>query len=304
MISKALKDLFREPLVHFLLLGAVVFALDAWLRQPSAPEANTEIMVSAARINILAQNFKRTWQRPPTKAELEGLVAEYVREEVLYREALALGLDRDDTIIRRRLRQKMEFVSDEAAAIETPTEAELTEYLAANADAFRIEPRATFVQVFLDPRQRKGTLEADAARLREELNNAANATPPVDVGDSLLLLEPRFEDVSPSEVARLFGSEFAQALFAQPVGQWVGPLASGYGVHLVRLDTLTPGRIPELAEVRPVVERDWASVNRKELSDAFYEGLRAKYQVTVQMPVTQDSGDDVQTGPGTEEWQP
>jgi hypothetical protein len=290
-MSRALKGLLREPLLHFLLLGALLFGLDAWLRQPAGSDANTEIVVSAARVNMLAQNYKRTWQRRPTRAELEGLVAEYVREEVLYREALALGLDRDDTIIRRRLRQKMEFVSDEAAALDAPTDAELAEYLAANADAFRIEPRATFAQVFLDPRKRDGSLEADVARLREALNGVGDWVPPSEVGDSLLLLEPRYADISPSEVARLFGAEFAEALFAQPVGQWVGPIASGYGVHLVRLDALTPGRIPALAEVRPVVEREWSGARRKELSDAFYNSLRAKYQVTVRMPVAGQSGD-------------
>ncbi len=288
---RALTDLFREPLVHFLLLGAVLFALDAWLRQPPASDANTEIVVSAARINTLAQNFKRTWQRPPTQAELDGLVQDYVREEVLYREALALGLDRDDTIIRRRLRQKMEFVSDEAAALETPTEAELAEYLAANVDAFRIEPRATFVQVFLDPRRREGTLETDVARLREALSQAGDAASAAEVGDRLLLLQPRYEHVARGEVARLFGTEFAEALFAQPVGRWAGPIASGYGVHLVRVEAVSAGRSPELAEVRPVVEREWASARRKELSDAFYDGLRAKYRVTVRMPAADRSGD-------------
>ena len=290
-MSKALKGLLREPLLHFLLLGALLFALDAWLRQPAGSDTDTEIVVGAARINILAQNFKRTWQRLPTRAELEGLVADYVREEVLYREALALGLDRDDTIIRRRLRQKMEFVSDEAAALDTPTDAELAEYLAANADVFRIEPRATFAQVFLDPRKREGTLEADTARLREALNQAGGAALPLEVGDSLLLLQPRYDDLAPGGVARLFGDAFAEALFAQPVGQWVGPIASSYGIHLVRLEALTPGRVPDLAEVRPLVEREWANVRRKELSDAFYESLRAKYQVTIRMPVTGRSGD-------------
>jgi len=299
-----LKSLFREPLVHFLLLGAVLFGLDVWLRQPPASDANTEIVVSAARINTLAQNFKRTWQRPPTQAELDGLVQDYVREEVLYREALALGLDRDDTIIRRRLRQKMEFVSDEAAALETPTEAELAAYLAANADAFRIGPRATFVQVFLDPRRREGTLEADAARLRDVLNAACNAAPPGEVGDSLLLLAPRYEDIWQSEVARLFGREFAQALFAQPVGQWAGPITSGYGAHLVCLDALTPGRIPTLAEVRPAVEREWAGVRRKELSDAFYDGLHAKYRVTVRMPAADRSSDGAAAERGPEAAKP
>jgi len=293
-----LKAFLREPLVHFLLLGAALFALDAWLRQPPAASADPEIVVSAGRINTLAQNFKRTWQRPPTQEELDGLIQDFVREEVLYREALALGLDRDDTIIRRRLRQKLEFVSDEAAALETPTDQDLADYLAANADAFRIEGRATFAQVFLDPGRHPATLEADAAQLRDVLNAAGTATQPAALGDSLLLLEPRYEDVTRSEVVRLFGTGFAEALFAQPAGQWVGPIASGYGVHLVRLDAVTPDRLPALAEVRPLVEREWANVRRKAAGDAFYDGLRAKYRVTIKMP-GRGAGAPAGAGPGS-----
>ena len=279
-----LKGLLREPLLHFLVLGALLFLVDGWLRPAAVPVGTSEIVVSPARINTLAQNFKRTWQRPPTRDELDGLLKDYVREEVLYREALVLGLDRDDTVIRRRLRQKMEFVSDEAAALETPTDQDLAVYLTANADVFRIEARATFAQVFLDPRQRADTLEADAARLRDALNGAGAAAQPAELGDSLLLLQARYEDVSQSEVARLFGIGFAEALFAQPTGRWVGPIPSGYGAHLVRLDTLTPGRVPALAEIRPLVERERANVRRRELSEAFYDGLRAKYQVTIRTP--------------------
>ena len=165
-----LRSLLREPLVHFLLLGAALFLLDAWLRPLSASSQGSEIVVGEARIRSLAQNFRRTWQRPPTRPELDGLIQDFVREEVLYREALALGLDKDDTIVRRRLRQKMEFIADEAAALAKPTDQELAAYLAAHAEAFRVEPRATFTQVYLDPRRRAETLEADAKRLLDELN--------------------------------------------------------------------------------------------------------------------------------------
>jgi len=282
-----LKGLLREPLVHFLLLGAALFALDAWLRQPPAADAGREIVVGAARINTLAQNFKRTWQRPPTRSELEGLVEDYVREEVLYREALALGLDRDDTVIRRRLRQKMEFVSDDAAALHTPSDQELADWLAANPDDFRIERRATFDQVYLDPRLRGDALEADAKRMLDELNRADASAKPSGQGDGLLLLNPRFEDLPQGEVRRLFGNAFAEALFEQPVGRWVGPIDSGYGSHLVRLQATTPGGVARLEEVRPLLEREWANARRKELGESFYAELRARYRVTVKMPEPQ-----------------
>jgi hypothetical protein len=276
--------LAREPLVHFLLLGAALFLVDAWLRPATAPAGQGEIVVSEARIRSLAQNFSRTWQRPPTRDELDGLVASHVREEVMVREALALGLDRDDAIIRRRLQQKMEFVSEEAAALAPPTDDDLTAYLNANADAFRTEPRATFSQIYLDPRKRRVTLDADAKRLLEALNSTGASPDLAKRGDTLMLLETRYANATQTDLARLFGSDFADALVKQPVGKWVGPIPSGYGVHLVRLDALTPGGASSLADVRPLVEREWANAKRQEVAKAFYDKLRAKYKVTVQMP--------------------
>ena len=277
-----LKSLAREPLVHFLLLGALLFVLDAWLR-PTA-SAGEEIVVSEARIRNLAQNFRRTWQRPPTRDELSGLIDSHIREEVLYREALALGLDRDDTIIRRRLRQKVEFITEEAAALAKPSDEELARYLADHADAFSVDPRVSFAQVYLDRARRGAGLEAEVGRLLDRLNGAGDALDPARVGDGLMLLAPSYENTSQTEIARLFGDGFAQALVAQPTGRWVGPIESGYGVHLVRVDRLMPGGTPALDEVRPLVEREWANARRQELGEAYYEKLRAKYTIRVQMP--------------------
>jgi PPIC-type PPIASE domain len=279
-----LRSLFREPLVHFLLLGAALFALDAWFRPAPDTTVGGEIVVGEARIRNLAQNFRRTWQRTPTRAELDGLVQDYIREEVLYREALALGLDRDDAVIRRRLRQKVEFISDEAAALATPTDRQLADYLAAHADQFQVAPRATFSQVYLDPRKRVKTLDGDAKRLLDELNRAGASAQPEKLSDRLMLLEPHYTDVSKFEVARIFGAAFADALFEEPSGRWLGPIASGYGAHLVHLESKTPGGTAALADVRPIVEREWQNARRKELGEAFYERLRSKYRVTVKMP--------------------
>jgi hypothetical protein len=277
-----LKAWLREPLLHFLLLGALLFAVDAWRRPPERVGTGGEIVVTEARVRTLAQNFSRTWQRPPTRVELDGLVEAHVREEVMVREALALGLDRDDAIIRRRLQQKVEFVSDQAAALAAPTDAELEAYLAKNADAFRREPRVTFTQVYLDPGKRGVALAADAARLRERLT--ANAIDAARAGDPLMLVEPRYHDVPQAEVAGLFGAEFAQKVVRQTPGGWVGPLKSGYGAHLVKVEAVTPGGTPTLAEVRPVVEREWTNAKRRELAQDWYATLRAKYRISVQMP--------------------
>lgn len=284
-----LKKLLHEPLFHFLLFGAALFALDAALRRDGSADAGGEIVVGEARINNLVRNYARTWQRPPTSAELDGLIQDYLREEVYYREALALGLDRDDAIIRRRLRQKVEFVSNEAASIAQPTDQDLASYLAAHPESFRVEARATFRQVFLDPRRRADTLEADAKRLLAELERAGESDETAKQGDSRLL-EPRYENLSESDVAKIFSSDFAEALFKQPASRWVGPIASGYGVHLLRVESLAPGRVPPLEEVRPQVEREWANARRKDLNDEFYERLRSKYRVTIKVPETVAAG--------------
>lgn len=280
-----LKAWLREPLLHFLVLGAALFLVDAWLRPAgSRPAGTAEIVVSETRVRSLAQNFARTWQRPPSAEELDGLVESYVREEVMYREAVALGLDRDDAIVRRRLQQKVEFISEQAAALVRPTDEELAAYLAANPDAYRIEPRVTFEQVFLDAGRRRGTLEADAKRLLATLNRPGGASAADGLGDRLALLEPRYEAASRAEVVRLFGAAFADALLRQPVGEWSGPVASGYGAHLVRVAALEPGAAPPLDRVRPLVERDWTNARRREIAGAHYESLRSRYTVRVQSP--------------------
>lgn len=279
-----LRGLAREPLLHFLVLGAALFAGDAWLRPVRPASPNAPIVVTQARVLNLAGNFTRTWQRPPTREELAGLIEAHVREEVMVREALALGLDRDDAIIRRRLQQKLEFVSEEAAALAPPTDAQLQAHLAAHPERFRRPARVTFSQIYLDPARRKGALEGDAARLLETLNRAGSAREPPDVGDRLLLLEPRYSDLPQQELESRFGPEFAQALPKLPPGRWAGPVASGYGAHLVRLEALQGGGLATLDEVRPQVLREWANARREALARDFYARLRARHAITVQMP--------------------
>lgn len=269
--------LLREPLVHFLLLGAALFALYGLVARDDGGPAG-EIVVTEGRVRSLAETFTRTWQRPPTATELDGLVEDFIREEVLYREAVALGLDRDDTVIRRRLRQKLEFVSGDATAAE-PTEAELAALLAANPDAYRVEARVDFSQVLLDPVRRGTALEADAAALLDALRSGRATA--AQAGDGRLL-EPGYTGLSETDVGRLFGADFAAALRDPPVGEWFGPVRSGYGVHLVRIEARTPGRPALPAEVRDQLVRDWAAGQRQRLLDAQYAELRDRYVIRVE----------------------
>jgi hypothetical protein len=272
--------LAREPLLHFLLLGAALFALHRAVAGPGAPPPE-ELVVSRGRIEALAQAFARTWQRAPTPEELRGLVDDYVRDEVLYREAVALGLDRDDTVVRRRMRQKLEFLAEDAGLAAAPTDADLAAHLAAHADAFRTDSQLTFTQVFLDPSKRGAALPGDAAALLESLRARPESVDLATAGDSLLLA-PRYVDATDADVARQFGPEFADAIRAQPVGHWFGPVKSGYGWHVVRVDARTPGRLPELAEVRDAVARDWEGARRRAALDAQYERWKSRYRIRIE----------------------
>jgi hypothetical protein len=279
-------SLLREPLAHFLVLGALLFVL--WGRVGDrAPETEQgEIIVSAGQIESLVTTFSRTFQRPPTPTEVDGLVEDYLREEVLSREAIALGLDRDDVVIRRRLRQKMEFVADDLAEAAAPTDQELVAYLAAHGDAFRLEPRLTFVQVYFDPARHGDALERDVTGALRALREGTADVP--RLGD-VSLLERHPTDVSSGDVARAFGDGFARELVTLGPGAWHGPVRSAYGVHLVRVEARVDGRIPALDEIRDAVEREWTSARRREVDEQLYQRLRQRYAITVERPAS--SGD-------------
>ena len=275
-----MKRILKEPLAHFLVLGALIFA-GYGLRSRHAAPAPGQIVVSQGQLASMMVGFTRTWQRPPTPEEWEGLVKERVREEVYCREALALGLDRDDTIIRRRLRQKMEFISDDMAAPTPATDAELSAYLAAHPDSFRVEPRFTFRHVFLNPEKHGENLARDAARLLARLKRAGSTADAAALGDPFLL-EHEFASVPAREVEKQFGKDFAAKLTGIPPGQWQGPVASGYGVHLVLVSERVEGSLPALADVRETVRREWDSARRKEANENFYRELLKGYTVTVE----------------------
>jgi len=274
--------ILREPLAHFLVLGAALFLLFGTInRQGDREPAN--IVVSQAQINHLATGFARTWRRPPTAEELEGLVRDHIREEVYYREAIALGLDRDDAVIRRRLQQKLEFVSDDVASVAEPTDAELRAYLLAHGNKFRSDRRFTFSHVYLDPQRHQASIARDAADLLATVKKAGTSVDVSTVGDSFLLAH-HFEEVPRSEVATLFGDKFAVTLDGLVVGEWQGPVESGYGVHLVNVSARTAPREPALDDVRDSVRREWGNAQRQQANEAFFQKLLSRYTVIVESP--------------------
>lgn len=275
-----MRRFLREPLLHFLLLGAALFAAYHLVSGRDAGESGS-IVITQGQVRNLALAFAKTWRREPTADELEGLVRDRVREEVYYREAMALGLDKDDIVIRRRLRQKMEFISEDRSVIGEPSQADLEAYLAAHPASFRVQPRFTFVQVFLDPEKRGGQLESDAQRLLARLRQPGSAVDATSLGDTSLL-ERRFTATPAGAVAQQFGEAFTMALEAAALGRWEGPIASDFGMHLVRVTERTPARAPALAEVRDDVRREWIGARRLEANERYYQELRKRYVVTVE----------------------
>lgn len=276
-----MKRLLQEPLLHFLLLGAALFVVYARFSGSGDRRAPDEIVVTLGQVEHLAAGFAKTWQRAPGAAELRGLVDDWVREEIATREAIALGLDQGDSVIRRRLRQKLEFVSEDVATESEPTDADLRAYLGAHPDSFRVEPRLTFRQVYFDPDKRGDHLARDVAQALAQLTADDEAADRSVLGDSLLL-EESFQSTPVGEIGKQFGEKFAESLVGLAPGRWQGPVESGYGVHLVRVTERTDGRVPELAEVRDAVRREWANARRLQCNGDFYRELLKRYTVVVE----------------------
>jgi hypothetical protein len=276
-VAKAL----REPLLHFLLIGAAVFAVSSSVEDEAVSVGNDRILVTAADAARLAVLWQKRWQRPPAAEELQGLIEDHVREEILYREALALGLDRDDTIIRRHLRRKFEFLMEDLAATREPEAAEIAAFFEVNQASYRTPARVSFTQLYFKS-ERRGTSGASQASLvLADLRSGAHIADIQELGDGTLL-DRRYRERTETELVAIFGTDFADALSRLDIGSWAGPIASDYGLHLVQLDARLGGEIPPLSAVERQVRNDWAYEQRQRANAALYEALRARYEVIVQ----------------------
>ena len=278
-----MNKIIREPLLHFLLIGAALFVVFGLVNDRTSSNADTQVVVSAGRIEQLENIIAKTWQRSPTKEELKGLVDDFVLEEIYYRQAVAMGIDRGDTVIRRRLRQKFEFLTDDMAAAAVPTGEELANYLAANADVFMTDTTYTFEQVYINPDRPGVDLDGYIAEQLSALR-AGN----VVGGDSVLV--PTFFAATPGRVVDSnFGSGFSDSLDLLTAGEWQGPVESGLGLHLVRIEERVEGSLPDLGDIRPLVEREWAHEKRIETRRIINEQLLNEYDVVIEWPTEQSS---------------
>jgi hypothetical protein len=269
-----LTRLIREPLLQFLLLGAALFALFGH-GVIDVGQEDRKIVVSAADIDRLAAAFTRTWNRPPDPDERQAQVQDFIREEVLYRTALRIGLDKDDTIIRRRLRQKLEFLFEDT--VPPPLEADLLAYFRAHPEKFRAEAIVSFRQIFVSKRRAR-TAEAEAARILAHLQSGEPGAE--DEGDPFVLGEG-FSRTSVDRVSAQFGPAFAAALAHASPERWIGPIESAYGWHLVLVTEYAPATLAPFAQVRAAVEREWLAEHRATALTEQYKTLLSQYNIVV-----------------------
>ena len=280
--------LLREPLLHFMFIGAAIYLLYGVFAEP-VPEADDKtIVVTAGEIEWMQTAWQKRWNRPPTAAEFDGLVQQYIKETVLYREALSMGLNQHDQVIRRRLAQKLEFLAKDLVALTPPTEEELQAYFAEHQDRYQEPALYTFTQVFIDPDKRGDTTLADAAVIKTKLVAQGDAVEdPGALGDDFML-QNYYPEKDSVEIQKLFGSGFTESLVELSPGQWHGPVLSGYGVHLVYVSSISEPPAPVFAEVRERVVQEWSTDRGEELNNKFYANLREQYTVVIEEPAVKD----------------
>ena len=280
-----IRYLIREPLVHFLLLGAFIFGVYQLTPAGRGQDAaQNEIRFSLAEITALNEQFQQQWRRLPTQQELDQMIENRVKQEILYREALAIGFDKDDEIVKRRMAQKMQFlVEDEAAALE-PTTAELRQWFDKNSAMFAQPPRLGFRQLYFSPDQRGSRARTDAEQALAKLTGqTADAEIASSLGDPSMFPN-YYADRTPEYLGKEFGAPFAMAVARLPVGSWQGPVESGFGWHLVFLNSVIPGRVPTFEEVEGDVRTAWFSEQKTLALDKAYKELRASYKVLLPAP--------------------
>jgi peptidyl-prolyl cis-trans isomerase C len=276
---------FREPLAQFVLLGITLFAASRFLSPaPGRTPPSRQIVLTLDDLRQLQIGFAAQWQRAPSEQEMVGLLENRIKEEILYREALAMGLDKDDTIVKRRMAQKMEFLAEDVSASHEPTAEELGAWFAKNSKQFTQPARITFRLVYFSPDHRGPRTKEDAEKALPKLAGKPAGWPgAAALGDPFVMAD-YVADRTPEQVAKDFGPPFARALFEQKRGAWTGPVESGYGWNLVFVDALTPERIPTFEEVEPDVKAAWLAARKADAWDSAYKTMRAKYELVLPAP--------------------
>jgi peptidyl-prolyl cis-trans isomerase C len=280
----------REPLLHFLLIGLALFVGYRALNPAAVEQGNrSRIELTDDDLRQLEVGWMAQWRRPPTPEEMRRLVDSKVREEILYREALALGLDQDDTIVKRRMAQKMEFLAEDLAALREPNREELRTWFEKNAPRFTVPGRASFRHLYFsfDMRGERAREAAEEA-LAQLAGTLADAPAAATLADPFMF-QDYYGDRSPEQVANVFGAKFTRLLFQLAPGSWQGPIESGFGWHLVWVDAMTASRVPAFEEVEAEVKAEWIAEQRAESRRRAFEAMRTRYEVILPKAPAKDA---------------
>ncbi|GJL84140.1 MAG: hypothetical protein DHS20C01_37740 [marine bacterium B5-7] len=270
----------REPLLHFLLIGVALF-VGYHMLQPETTGRDVSDRIVLTENDL--RQLKATWLaqgRPsPTPEDMRRLIGNKVREEIFYREALALGLDKEDIIVKRRLAQKMEFLVEDLAALRDPTTEELRSWFEKNPERFTPAPRVSFHHLYFSPDRRGAGVKDEAESVREQLNGRPSNTPVLATPADSFMFKDSYDDRTPEQVAAVFGTTFAETLFLLTPGSWEGPIESGLGWHIVWVESITPGRAPAFEEIEPDIKAQWTEEQRIESSRRTFDAMKARYEV-------------------------
>ena len=280
-MSNKLIRLITEPLIQFLMIGACIYGAYALFGTPEEDFRDTTVHVDSARINAFISEWESRWNRPPTREEIDGLIQSYIKEDVLYRQAVAMGLNEDDPITRRRMAQKLEFLTSDLAMMVQPGEGVLEQYFEDNSEAYQTPDLMTFSQVFFDPDSREDSTLDDAAEALIKLQVAGVPTEEsMQVGDGFML-QSDFVSVTAQEAARQMGTDFVEAVVQLEPGSWHGPVLSGYGVHLVYVYNFEKSPPPVFEDVQAAVLENWQFEQREQFNEDFLENLKSRYEIVI-----------------------
>jgi peptidyl-prolyl cis-trans isomerase C len=288
--------LLREPFVQFMFIGAFIYLLFGVFAEPVVVEDDDKtIIVSTGEVAWMKSAWEKRWNRPPTEAEFDGLIQQYIKETVLYREALTMGLNKHDQVIRRRLAQKLEFLAKDLVNLIPPTDDELLAYFEAHLERYQAPIRYTFTQVFIDPDKRGDATLDDAEAIKATLiSQAESAVENAGAQGDSFMLQNYYPEKDRIEIQKQFGSGFTDSLIELSPEKWHGPVLSGYGVHLVYVASISEPPAPIFAEVRERVVQDWTADKSEELNARFYTSLRDQYTVVIEVPELNEESASIQ----------
>jgi len=271
-----MKKILKEPFFHFILIGIALFFFYGMVTKQTSSK-NT-ILINDFDVSSIIASWEMQWKRPPTEKELQNLIAQNIKQEIFYQEALKMNLDHNDEIIKRRLSQKMQFLSNDIAAMIEPDDEDLKAYYKEHSDKYLTPPSYSLYQITFSPDKRKDNY-IDAL---ETLKQFPNATfdEMKDWGDSLPFAY-YFKNVNANELGLQLGSKFPAALESQELNKWVGPIPSGFGYHLVYITEKTEPLLPDINTIKDAVLRDYEYDNQKEVNELIYKELKKKYDIEI-----------------------